>query len=234
MHGYLSRLAAVLPLVLGAPAAIAHDYWLELDGQDYLLYRGHRYSQHQGEAVVPYEPSIVNTTICVDASGGKKRVSASRSYPVRIPGPCAAVVVEADSGFWTQTLTGTKNLSRDEVFGALRSWRAVESVKRIESWMPEMQCPVSDGLELVSTTDPFRLRPGDKLRLLVTWKGRPREGVSVAYDGDPRGVSGRDGRINIRLRHGGTQVITASVDEPSDDPSTDKLVRSTGLMFDLP
>jgi nickel transport protein len=153
---------------------------------------------------------------------------------VRIPGPCAAVLVDADSGHWTQTLTGTKNQPRDEVFGALRSWRAVEGVKRIESWTPEMEHAVSDGLELVSTTDPFALEPGDKLRLLVTWKGQPRGGVTVAYDGDPRGVSGSDGRINIRLRHGGTQVITASVDEPSSDPQSDKLVRSTALMFDLP
>jgi len=234
MPGYLSRLAAVLTLLLGASAATAHDYWLEPEGQDYLLYRGHRYSQHQGAAVVPYEPSIVSTTFCVDATGRQKRVSASHSYPVRIPGPCAAVLVEADSGYWTQTLTGTKNQPRDQVFGALRSWRAVEGVKRIESWKPAMKRPVSDGLELVSTTDPFALRPGDKLRLLVTWKGRPRGGVAVAYDGDPRGVSGRDGRINIRLRHGGTQVITASVDEPSNDPKSDKLVRSTALMFDLP
>jgi nickel transport protein len=233
MPGYLSRLAAVLALLLGASAATAHDYWLEPDGQDYLLYRGHRYSQHQGEAVVPYEPPIVNTAICVDRTGGKRRVSASRSYPVRIPGPCAAVLVEANSGYWTQTLTGTKNQPRDEVFGALRSWRAIEGVKRIESWKPEMERAVSDGLELVSTTDPFALRPGDKLRLLVTWKGQPRGGVTVAYDGDPRGVSGSDGRINIRLRHGGTQVITASVDEPSNDPKSDKLVRSTALMFDL-
>jgi nickel transport protein len=221
-------------MLLGASAAIAHDYWLEPDAQDYLLYRGHRYSQHQGDAVVPYEPSIVNTAICVDASGAKRLVSASRSYPVRIPGPCAAVLVEADSGYWTQTFTGTKNQARNKVSGALRSWRAVEGVKRIESWMPEMERPIFDGLELISTTDPFALRPGDKLRLRVTWKGRPREGVTVAYDGDPRGVSGSDGRINIRLRHDGTQVITASVDEPSNDPKSDKLVRSTALMFDLP
>jgi len=231
---HLSRLAAVLALLLGASAATTHDYWLDPDGQDYLLYRGHRYSQHQGEAVVPYEPSIVNTAICVDTTGGKKRVTASLSYPVRIPGPCSAVLVEADSGYWTQTFAGTKNQPRDEVFGALRSWRAVEGVKRIESWEPHMERPASDGLELVSITDPFALRPGDKLRLLVTWKGRPRGGVTVAYGGDPRGVSGRDGRINIRLRHGGTQVITASVDEPSNDPKSDKLVRSTALMFDLP
>ena len=231
---YLSRLTVVLTLVLGATAVTAHDYWLETDGQDFLLYRGHRYSQHEGEAVVPYEPSIVNTAICVDAAGGKRRVSASRNYPVRIPGPCAAVLVEADSGYWTQTLTGTKNQPRDEVFGALRSWQALEGVKRIESWKAGMERPVSDGLELVSTTDPFTLRPGDKLRLLVTLEGQPRQGVTVAYDGDPRGVSGSDGRINIRLRHGGTQVITASVDELSNDPKSEKLVRSTALIFDLP
>jgi hypothetical protein len=40
--------------------------------------------------------------------------------------------------------------------------------------------------------------------------------------------------VNIRIRHGGTQVITASVDEPSPDAKADKLMRSTALVFDLP
>jgi nickel transport protein len=56
--------------------------------------------------------------------------------------------------------------------------------------------------------------------------------VTVAYDGDPRGVTGADGRINLRIRHRGTQVITASIDETSPDGS--KVVRSTALLFDLP
>lgn len=224
-----------IPLALLTVAASAHDYWLEPRGDDYLLYRGHRHSQHEGEAVVPYAPAIVEQALCLPPSARAARaVTPSRDYPVRVPGPCAAVLVEADSGVWTQTLTGTKNQPRDQLIGALRSWRAIEGVKQIETWSPALTAPLSDALELVSTEDPFRLRPGDKLRLLVTWEGRPRAGVTVAYDGDTRGVSGKDGRVNIRIRHGGTQVITASIDEPSPDAKADKLMRSTALVFDLP
>lgn len=119
------------------------------------------------------------------------------------------------------------------MIGSLISWQAIEGLKRLEVWSEALSRPVSQGLELVSTNDPFKLEPGDKLRLLVTWQGKPRPGVSVAYDGDPRGVTGKDGRVNIRIRHGGTQMITASVDEPSADGKSDKLVRSTSLIFEL-
>jgi len=224
-------LAAALLLI--ASSAHAHDYWLEPDGDGYRLFRGHRYSAHQGEAVVPYDPGIVQRALCADAGGHSSSVASGDTYPVHIPGPCAAVAVEADSGHWTQTLTGTRNVRRDQVSGALRSWQSVEGVKRLERWSPAFARPLSDGLELVPTENPFRLTPGDKLRLLVTWQGRPRAGVAVAYDGKARGVSGNDGRINIRIRHRGTQFIAASVDEPSPDPGADKLVRSTALIFDL-
>jgi nickel transport protein len=228
------RILLLLALLLATATAAAHDYWLEAAGEDYLLYRGHRHSQHQGEAVVPYAPDIVEEAICLSSSGGARRVSPSADYPVRIPGPCIAVMVQADSGYWTQTLTGTKNQPRDRSMGALRSWRAIEGVKRIDAWTPTLAEPLSQGLELVASEDPLGLRPGEKLRLLVTWRGEPREGVTVAYDGEARGVSGRDGRVNIRVRHTGTQVITASIDEPSPEPGADKLVRSTALLFDLP
>jgi nickel transport protein len=231
-------LSAALAGLLFASTASAHDYWLDADGADYLLYRGHRFSQHKGEATVPYDPAIVTRVLCLSASGQVNRLMPAQVYPLRIAGPCAAVLVEADSGHWTQALLGTQNKPRTEVTGALRSWRAIEGVKLIDSWVPSLQRPLSDGLELVSSDDPLRLRPGDKLRLQVTWKGRPREGVAVAYDGSTRGMTGSDGRINIRLRHGGTQFISASIDEPADDsvdePGIDKLVRSAALIFELP
>ena len=66
-------------------------------------------------------------------------------------------------------------------------------------------------------------------------EGKPREGVTVAYDGKSRGVTGKDGRMNIRVRHGGLQVITGSIKEPPlDKTKADKLIRATALFFALP
>ena len=170
----------------------AHDYWFEADGDDYLLDRGQRYSEHQGEAGVPYDPAIVERAGCLTGNGHAAAVTPSQSYPVRIPGPCTAVFVEADSGHWMQALPGARNQPRDQVVGALRSWQSLEGVKRMEPWSAALSGLISDGLDLVTAVDPFQLKRNDKLRLLVTWKGQPRSGVAVAHDGAAGGVSGKD------------------------------------------
>jgi nickel transport protein len=228
------RFVVSVALLVPAAAAQAHDYWVEPVGEDYLLHRGHRFSQHGGAKEVPFDPAIVTGVRCLQRAGAQPRATEiSSEYPPRIRGPCLALIVSADSGYWSQTLTGTKNRPKDELFGVLRSWQALESVKRVEGWSERLHEPLSDDLELVFTEDPFGLAPGKKLRLIATLAGEPVSGVTVAYDGDPRGVTGANGRINLRIRHKGLQVITASLDEQLDSAKADKRVRSTVLMFDI-
>lgn len=223
-----------MSVALLAQVAYAHDYWFESSGEDYLLHRGHRFSQHQGEKEVPFDPEIVTGAYCLrqgDADPAPATVSAG--YPLRVEGPCIAVMVTADSGYWSQTLTGTTNQGKDEMFGVLRSWQALESVKRVETWTERLRDPFSTDFELVFTEDPFALAVGDKLRLTAVLRGEPAQDVTVAYHGDPRGVTGDDGRVNLRIRHNGLQLITASMEEPLDSEKADKRVRSTILMFDI-
>lgn len=214
--------------------ATAHDYWLEKEGEDYLLYNGHYVSQHKGDAIVPYDPSIIKQINCANQTGEILHTEFSRTYPIRIHGPCACILIEAETGIWSKSLAGITNQSQEEIASSLRSWQSIEGLKWLEVWSESLSQPISPGLELVSTNDPFKLKPGDKVRLLVTWREKPRPGVTVAYGGDPRGVTDKDGRINIRIRHGGIQVITASMDEPSVDGTSDKTVHSTSLIFILP
>jgi nickel transport protein len=224
----------VATLLLASVTVHAHDYWFESAGDDYLLHRGHRFSQHSGSKEVPFEANIVTGAYCLRQGDSQPRPAAtSRSYPLRVHGPCQAVMVTADSGYWSQTLTGTTNRPKDKAFGALRSWHAIESVKRLESWDERLSRPFADELELTLAENPFLLRAGDKLRLTATLGGKPAKGVTVAYDGDPRGVTGSDGRINVRLRHAGLQVITASLEESLDSGKADKRVRSTILLFEI-
>lgn len=231
---WLPRIALIVSATLLATASHAHDYWFERSGEDYLLHRGHRFSQHQGEKEVPFDPQIVTRAYCLRAGDAEPSLAAlSGGYPLRVEGPCLAVMVSADSGHWSQTLTGTKNQGKDELFGVLRSWQALESVKRVEAWTERLQEPLSTDLELVFTENPFVLAVGEKLRLTALLRGQPAEGVTVAYHGDPRGVTGGDGRVNLRIRHKGLQLITASLEEPLDSAKADKRVRSTILMFDI-
>lgn len=227
------RLALLGLLLLGACGpAQAHDYWLEVQGDDYLLYRGHRHSGHQGEDRLPYDPAIVTGAVCAEAKGALRDVAVSRTYPARIPGPCAAVLVEADSGTWSHTHTGTNKADGTEPRSVTRSWRALESVKLINGWVPGLGRPLSQALEITSPEDPTRRVPGEKLRLLVTLAGRPKPGVNVAYDGETRGLTGANGLINLKVRHGGAQVVSASIEEPDPQGGPSRL-HATTLLFDL-
>jgi nickel transport protein len=229
-----AKLALSVSVLLLAQAAVAHDYWFERSAEDYLLHRGHRFSQHQGAREVPFDPKIVTGAYCLRKGDADPLPAVvGEGYPFRVQGPCVAVMVTADSGYWSQTLTGTKNQAKDELFGVLRSWRALESIKRVETWNERLQDPFSTGLELVFTDNPFALAVGDKLRLTAVLDGKPAQDVTVAYHGDPRGVTGDDGRVNLRIRHKGLQLITASLEEALKSEKADKRVRSTILMLDI-
>lgn len=230
----LSGPLLALLLIAGGDRACAHDFWINRDSNGSTLVQGHLLSRHKGEARVEYDPAIVKRAWCVNTEGESKIVQPVLSYPARVPGQCSATLFELSSGYWTQTLTETVQKRRSEVRNALRGWISEESIKRLDTWTPSSAQPIGNGLELVPLSNPLGLAPGAKLAVLVTWQGRPRPGVAVAYEGDVRGTTGADGRINIRIRRGGTQMLSASVEEPIGDENADKVVRSTALQFDLP
>ena len=214
-------------------AVCAHDYWFEAGDGDYALYRGHRFSQHVGE-LEPYEPAIIQSATCLTDAGLEPVFQAQRQYPLRIQGDCVAVLVSIYSGYWSETPEGLENRPKDELSVVLDSWEALESAKLVDVWNTRLQRPMSTGLELVLTENPFDLEPGDKLRVVATLAGRPVRGVTVAYDGDPRGVTDRNGRINIRIRHGGIQNVSAGLLEELGREKADKRVHSAVLQFELP
>jgi hypothetical protein len=56
----------------------------------------------------------------------------------------------------------------------------------------------------------------------------------VAYEGNPRGVTGKDGRINVRVRHKGPQLIVAGLETPLGDGKAKRLIRTTVLQLEPP
>ena len=225
--------SAIIPLQLPVEA---HDFWFQLEGQEYVLYHGHHFANHEGKSLVRYDPAIIQHVTCVSPDGVPQAVRPPTRYPARIPGPCARLTAEVDSGYWSETGIETFNQSKDEVPDALYSWRAIESTTLLTTWnklAPPL--PLPQGLEIFLEEDPFLAKAGEKLRLVILQAGKPRQGVTVTYDGNPRGVTGQDGRINIRVRHGGLQVITGSIKEPAPDArKADTFLQSTTLLFELP
>lgn len=228
----------VLPFLALLPTlpALAHDLWLEraAAGGGLTLHQGHRYSSHGGAETIPYEAGYVREALCLDAGGRAKPLAVGRTTPWTTDADaCAAVRVAASSGYWTKTPWETRNVPKTGIAGAIRSWLSEESVKRIDRWVPGADRPLSADLEITPTIDPLVLKPGDKLIVLVTENRLPKANVPVAYGGDTRGATGEDGRIAIRLRRGGMQLITASVEKPLADGKADVAIRGAVLQFEL-
>ncbi len=228
------RVLILLSMVVLATAASGHDLWLERTGEVCALCYGHHSSSgHEGEDRVAYSPDIVVRVAAFDERALPVAVARSDTFPVRILGDCAVTYVLTSTGIWTKTPYGTKNLPRRETEMPIASWRSFESVKRVDRWSDALAKPLTDGLELVPQADPLRLGEGDKLRLVVTLRGNPVEGAIVSVDDKPRGTTGSDGKINVRLRRRGFQAIQASLREPSEEVDIDEVVHTTHLNFEI-
>ena len=224
----------VILLVLLAGSSHAHDLWLEKENGGFDLYYGHKRSTHEGADFLEYKPTWVLKALCFDGAGKETTFQDKRSYPYRIPQECAVAYVLVSSGYWTKTPYGTVNVPKVEARMAIKSWLSYEGVKRIDNWSAAVAKPLTGGLEMTPIDDPLSLSKGKKLRLQVTFDLQPAGGVVVAYDGKPRGQTGEDGRINLRVRHGGFQVVQASLNRPDPSGKADEVIHSANLNFELP
>lgn len=220
--------------ILAGPA-VAHDLWVEREGRLHTLLYGHRHAGHAGTGRLEYPSGQVKRMACFNGSGREMPAEPGMTYPVTLRGDCAATWFLTSSGYWSKTPYGTRNLPRTEAGGAvLASWLAVESVKRLDAWGEPLTRPLTRDLEIVPLANPLVMKTGDKLRLAVYRDGHPVEGVTVAYFGHLRGVTGNDGTLNVRLREPGYQLIQASMELPLQDGNADKAIHATALVFEVP
>ena len=224
---------AFLATLLTAATAQAHDLWLDHKANGYELLYGHRHSGHSGQDTIEYKPDAVKQVVCFDTNGKAIGQGATESYPARLAGDCATAYALLSSGYWTKTPYGNKNVPKDQVEVAVSSWLSFEGVKRIDHWGQALARPLTQDLELVPLEDPLALGEGDKLRLLVTFRGQPAAKAVVAYDGKPRGETGPDGLVNVKVRHGGPQAIEATLRRALDGTKADEEVHTSTLSFTL-
>lgn len=223
-----------LMLSASLPSAHAHDLWLEKSDKQYTLFQGHRHSTHAGTETMEYGTQFVASATCFDARGGKRSLAVGGAAPWTARGDCAVLMLDVSSGYWSKTPWETRNVPKTEVKGALKSWLSKESLKRFDAWSAALAQPLGAGFEIVPTSDPFTLKPDDKLVVRVVYGGKPLADVPVAYHGETRGATDPDGRIAIRLRHGGVQLIAASIELPLNDGKADIESIAATLQFELP
>jgi nickel transport protein len=224
-------LVLILPL-LALPAR-AHDLWIERDGPLHTLSWGHEHATHAGAKVLDYKPENVREAICFNGAGREVDAQRGHGHPATLKGDCAASWFFISSGYWSKTPYGTKNLPKQEAGAVIESWLSVEGVKRIDQWSADLERALTRHLELAPLENPLKLKTGEKLHLRVWFQGKPAAGIHVAYFGQPRGVSDSEGKVNIRLRNPGFQLIQASMQLPLDDARADKVVHGSSLQFEL-
>ena len=234
MRRVIGILGLGMILALGVAArATAHDLWWERGDGGFVLRYGHLPGAHEGARELPYAATDVAEVHALGAMGEWERLPVPLEVPTRISGDWAAVVAVMKPVVWTKTPYGTVRALKSETEMPVASWESRESVKRIERWRPELSRPLGASMEIVPVSDPTGLRPGRKLRVVVMVEGEPAEGATVAYDGSPRGVTGTDGAVNLKIRHMGWQNIQASLEQPLDGVRADKVITTAALVFEL-
>ncbi len=229
MKSRLLLLLALLPAL-----ASSHNLWIERSGPLHSLAFGHEASGHTGAKRLEYKAESVQQAVCYNTAGQVQRAEAGLGYPATLNGDCAVSWFLLSSGFWSKTPYGSQNLPKSEAGAVIDSWLSLESVKRIDRWSNSLANPLTKELELVPRENPTAMPTGAKLHLRAYFQGKPAANVSVAYFGKPRGVTGADGAINIRLNEAGFQLIQASLELPRNEGKADKTIHSTALQFETP
>jgi nickel transport protein len=233
MMKHIHKLAMIFVFIfLSNSPARAHELWLAEEGSTRTLYYGHLDPRIGEQKTIEYDPQNVLKVKAFDLQGNEVQVTVKREYPFTISGfHGSAVYVLTSSGYWTKTPRGTKNVSKDKADMPVSSWLSYESVKSIEQWTDALSLPLTEDLEITPLKNPIKLKRGKKSRLLVTFKGKPIEGVAVSYFDRPRGESNSAGKINIRIKNSGLQLISASYKQKIESEKADEIVYTTFLSF---
>lgn len=222
----LALALASLPLV-----ARAHDFWIERSGDGYVLRHGHR-----GGETVAIDPSKVKAIRCVEGDAPARNVRGGAvftSTEVKVAARCDAISAFNDAGYYSLTPDGEKNLPRNQVRDAVKSWASRQFAKWIDVRAPAAGAPVGDELEIVPVTDLSRAKVGDKIAVRVLFQGRPASGAVLAVDHRPIGETDSAGVTRLRLKHPGVQSLDASLNRPLGTPEADTLVLEASLTFEV-
>lgn len=228
----MTRLA-ILILVLASVSARAHGLWIERDVGGLAVCYGHGRSSHEGPELIALSAESVLRVDCFRSDGRRSDAAVSHDEQLLIVGDCTAAFVLVSTGYWTKTPEGTKNVSRKDARQPIKSWLSIESAKRIDVWSDAFSRPLTNDFEITALENPLALRPGAKVRLLVTLDGTPVKGAAVTYDKETRGVTGEDGRVNLKIRHDGFQVMRAGLAVPLKSEDADETIYATSLNFEI-
>jgi nickel transport protein len=223
-----SLAAAWLALPLGVHA---HDLWLEPQGEVLVLRYGHR-----GGQVLDLDAARVKAVRCQRGGSPAAEIRSScQASPkdLRTPSRCDVASAFLDGGFWSLTPDGERNLPRNQVPDAVRSWQSRQFAKWIDVRSPGATAVLGDELEIVPVGDLSRVRQGDKATFRVLWQGKPVAGAVLAIDHRPLGETDSSGECRVKVRAPEVESVSATLKRPLGTPQADTLVSEASLTFEV-
>ncbi|SNB44813.1 cobalt transporter CbiM [Geobacter sp. DSM 9736] len=218
-------------LCMGAAAASAHDYWIERMGKHYAVVYGHR------EQRLEYDPAKVKRVTVYNAAGVQldfKKEVRSKAMLIHPSGKACLILADLESGYWSKTIYGLKNLPKRKATRPIESFKAYHYSKSIVSAGEAALKPVEGlRLDIVPIRNPLDMKAGDTLPLKVLFDGKPYAGAPVEGDHDKIGQTDGEGTINVTLKKG-RQIYTVERRDPiRNDPDADYAATTTTLTFEV-
>jgi uncharacterized GH25 family protein len=226
-----SLFVSMLSLLTWSTDALAHDFWLEPEDGAFLLRYGHR-----GHEALPLEASKLQTLMCRKDSGVpqnlvKSAVAAPRQ--ISLKASCTLLSAFFDGGFWSLTPDGEKNLPKNKVPDAVKSWRSKQFAKWVDSHAPSANQPLGDEIEIVPVTDLAKVKTGSRATFRVLFAGKPLSGATLAIDHKPLAETDDQGQARISIRGHGREAVSVSYRRTVKTAEADSEIFEASLTFEV-
>jgi nickel transport protein len=218
-------------LMVSARIAQAHDFWIERQNSKFLLRYG-----HPGGQAIPMDEKKIKSLQCLEASGKiVDRLTKATFTPnqVSLIGTCLVLSSFQDGGYYSLTPDGEKNLAKNQVPDAVKSWRSKQYAKWVDSQSSQQKSILGDEFEIVPVTNLAAIGEGDKATFQVLLQGKPISGATLTIDHKPIGETDDMGHVRIRVRGKGTQSVSALFRRPLRSSEADSEVFESSLSFEV-
>lgn len=224
----------ILSSLIAASCLFAHQITAKLDSNNHYSasfwahgkYDTFDVKQLKGATAYDENNQVIKTGI--DYSKGSELIMVKKP---------AMVALSFDAGYWTETQNGYENVDprkyKGIVFNTLKS---IKYGKRYFKWSDEFINPIGLSLEVVPLINPFSIKKGDKLPLLVIKDGKALENASFETsdyeDLDIR--TNKFGIANIPVKSSGLQIIAAKYyTNEISDPNVNNITIQSSISFEV-
>lgn len=218
-------------MLVPAGQALAHDFWLEQARGAYLLRYG-----HHGGASLPLDAGKIRALNCRKEKGAAENlVTKAVVSPTQLSLTAVCPVLSAflDGGFYSLTPDGEKNLPKNQVPDAVKSWRSKQFAKWVDTHSPLAGQPQGDEFEIVPVSDLTKVKAGDKATFRVVLRGKPLAGAVLAIDHKPLGETDDNGEARIKIRATTVESVAASFRRAVKTAEADSEVFEASLTFEV-